>query len=248
LTFSSLILISKDMRTESRTRNEAVFLEIREDILSGVLQPGSRLRFADMCERYRTSVGVVREALSRISEQGLAKAEPQLGFSVIPVSIRDLRDLTDARCDIEGQTLRYSVMDGDLTWESSIVAAHHRLVRTPMRVGDDQAFNKDWSVVHKHFHTVLLDGCGNMRLKSIALSLRDAAEVYWRAAARPVGSGQRDVVAEHRQIVDAAVNRDADAAVAALVHHIRATTDYIIEHSAFALGDGQSENGSRKST
>lgn len=232
------------MRVESRTRNEAVFLQIREDILAGVLQPGSRLRFADMCARYGTSVGVVREALSRISEQGLARSEPQLGFSVVPVSIHDLRELTDVRCDIEGLTLRYSVMEGDLNWESTIIAAHHVLVRTPAHLGDEKrTFNEEWGVVHKHFHTVLLDGCRNQRLRSIALSLRDAAEVYRRAASRPVGSNQRDVATEHKQILDAAVSRDADAAVAALVHHIRATTDYIIEHSASAFADGSPEDG-----
>jgi len=217
------------MLSESRTRNEAVFNRIREDILCGVLAPGSRLRFADMCARYGTSVGVVREALSRISEQGLARMEPQLGFSVVPVSVNDLRDLTEARCDIEGLTLRYSVQHGDLAWESSVIAIHHRLTRTPTHIGDDsRTFNEEWGTIHKQFHAALLEGCPNRRLKGIALSLRDAAEVYRRAGQRPTDhASERDVEAEHRAIVDAVISRDADAAVAALVHHIRATTDYL---------------------
>lgn len=226
------------MPPETRTRNEAVFMQIREDILSGNLAPGTRLRFAEMCARYKTSVGVVREALTRIAEQGLARSEPQLGFSVVPVSVRDLHELTDVRCDIEGLAFRYSVQQGGLSWEADIVAAHHWLAKTPTHIdGPHRVFNEEWAVVHNKFHTALLDGCSNQRLKSIALSLRDAAEVYRRAAHRPVGyTSQRDTAAEHREILEAALNRDADAAVAALVRHIRATTDHLIQHNSAALG------------
>jgi DNA-binding GntR family transcriptional regulator len=238
------------MPPEIRTRNEAIFSQIREDILTGELAPGTRLRFAEMCARYNTSVGVVREALTRIAEQGLARSEPQLGFSVVPVSIRDLRELTDLRCDIEGLTLRYAVLGGDLAWESSIVAAHHLLSRTPTRSADgSNTLNDEWSVAHKNFHEALLEGCPNRRLKGIALSLRDSAEVYRRAAQRrPMGqTSQRDVAAEHRELLEAAVNRDADAAVDALQRHIRATTTYQIEHNSPAFEQGEDNRSVRSS-
>jgi DNA-binding GntR family transcriptional regulator len=238
------------MPPEMRTRNEAIFSQIREDILSGELAPGTRLRFAEMCARYSTSVGVVREALTRIAEQGLARSEPQLGFSVVPVSVRDLRELTDLRCDIEGLTLRYAVLGGDLAWEAGIVAAHHRLSRTPTRSADGSGkLNDEWAVAHKQFHNALLEGCPNRRLKSIALSLRDSAEVYRRAAQRrPVGqASQRDVAAEHRELLEAAVNRDVDAAVDALQRHIRATTRYLLEHNSPAFEQGEDDRDARSS-
>jgi DNA-binding GntR family transcriptional regulator len=250
LTFAGGMAYQRPMPPEIRTRNEAIFSQIREDILSGELAPGSRLRFAEMCSRYNTSVGVVREALTRIAEQGLARSEPQLGFSVVPVSVRDLRELTDLRCDIEGLTLRYAVLGGDLAWEGNIVAAHHRLTRTPARSADGSGrLSNEWSIAHNQFHNALLDGCPNRRLKSIALSLRDSAEVYRRAAQRrPVAQAdQRDVAAEHRELLEAAVNRDAEAAVGALQRHIRATTTYLIEHNSPAFEQGEDEREVRSS-
>lgn len=226
------------MPDQPSTRNEAVFQRIRADILSGELPPGSRLRFAEMRKRYDTSVGVVREALSRIAEQGLARSEPQLGFSVAPVSTQGLRELTDTRCDIEGLVFKYAVRDAGLEWESSILAAHHTLDRTPMRV--DGHFNDDWARAHKAFHHALLAGCPNRRLLAIALSLRDAAEFYRRAAQRPVGHGvDRDVAVEHAELLRAGLARDEEAAVSAIVHHIRATTDYLLEN-AHGLDEGSS--------
>src|SRR3954451_12984440 len=64
------------------TRSEQVFSQLRTDILSGRLLPGTRLRFADLTERYDCSTSVVREGLSRLAEQGLVQSEPQHGFHV----------------------------------------------------------------------------------------------------------------------------------------------------------------------
>lgn len=225
------------------TRGESVFLQLREDILAGRLEPGSRLRFEVICRSYGTSVGVVREALSRLAAQGLVQSEPQQGFRVAPISVKDLLDLTDARCEIEGLVLRHAVEQGDLEWESRVVAAHHSLERTPTRIGDDPGvFNEDYPKVHKEFHRMLLVGCANSRLLDIALSLRDAAEMYRRSADRPVGYSHRDGAGEHLRILEATLARDADAAVEALTVHIRNTTDYLLQDpNALFQGSDQAD-------
>ena len=109
------------MSARSATRTEQVYSSIRADILSGRLEPGARLPFADLTDRYGASMGALREALQRLAEQGLVVNEPQQGFRVQALSVDDLRDLTAARCEIEGLALRYSIAHGDLAWESGIV-------------------------------------------------------------------------------------------------------------------------------
>lgn len=226
------------MARQSHTLTETVFQQIRGDILSGEHAPGARLRFAEMCARYGTSVGVVREALSRLAEQGLVQSEPQLGFCVTPVSLEGLLELTDARCEIEGLVFRRSVQEGDLDWESAVVASHHTLQRTPTRI--DGHFNQSWGVAHAAFHTTLLDGCPNRRLLNMALAMRDAAEVYRRAWQRPVGDNAlRDVAAEHKRLMDIAVARDVELAFDAIGQHIRATTDYMVQHSPEAIAPAE---------
>lgn len=206
----------------SPTRAGAVYEQIKREIFAGTLQPGQRLRFIELAERFSVSQSVLREALTRLAEQGLAVSVPQQGFRVVSLSLADLEELTEARCAIETLALRYAVARGTVEWESELVAAHHIMATTPM--GVDGEANPDWIERHERFHRRLLDGCGNGRLLDVALSLRDSAALY-RHWSQPLGKDyDRDVAAEHRALLDAALARDADSAAALLAEHIERTT------------------------
>ena len=217
----------------TRTKAERVYEVLRADILAGRLQPGSRLRYAELCDRYETSTGVLREAMLRLSEQGLVKGEPQQGFQVVDLSIEDLRDLTGARVVLESLALRSALADGDIEWESRILASHHRLSRTAQYNADDpDRLSDEWVAEHAEFHRALLDGCTNRRIKEIASSLRDSAELY-RRWSLPLGKGaDRDVAAEHDELLQAVLDRDTDRAVQSLTNHITATSNILLDSYA----------------
>jgi len=221
------------MATAAPTRTEQVYARMRADILAGHWTPGAKLPFAELVARYGGSTSVIREGLTRLVEQGLVQAEPQHGFRVMPLSISDLVDLTTARCELEGLVLRLSIEAGDLEWESAIVAAQHTLERTPMTAGagaddDSGALSDEWRAAHARFHNALIAGCPNVRLRTMAASLRDAAELY-RSWSGPLGHDQhRDIPAEHEAIAEAALSRDAHRAVAELTRHLRRTADLLI--------------------
>ncbi|AKS35278.1 GntR family transcriptional regulator [Mycolicibacterium goodii] len=209
-----------------------VYQALRADILAGRLAPGSRLGFAALVDRYDCSIGAIREALQRLSEQELVVAEPKRGFRVVAISSEDLSDLTEARCEIEVLALRYAVNRGDLAWESKVVAAHHRMERTPMyATADPDRFNDDWVLAHAAFHQALLDGCPNRRILATASALRDSAELY-RQWSAPRHDRKRDIAAEHRAILDAAVGRDPDLACDLLTAHIERTTNVLLSSPA----------------
>ena len=193
--------------------------------MTGRVLPGTKLRFAELTERYDCSTSVVREGLTRLAEQGLVQAEPQHGFHVTSLSLDDLEDLTTARCELEGLVLRISIEHGDIAWESELVAAHHALDRTAMETeGDPVLMTDEWTQAHARFHGALLAACPNQRLRNMALSLRDAAELY-RRWSQPIGHDEhRDVRGEHRALVDAALRGDAIEAVRLLEEHLRRTT------------------------
>lgn len=206
------------------TRSVVVFEQLRDDVLRGVLTPGARLRLVELAARFSVSQSVVREALTRLAEQGLAVTVPQQGFRVTPISSKDLDELTEARGLIETLVLRQAVRLGDITWESSVVAAHHRLANTP-KTRPDGGIDSAWLAAHEQYHQDLLRGCGNARLYGAAMSLRDAAALY-RRWSRPLGQDHaRDIDAEHRDVLGAVLAHDADRAADLLGQHIQRTSD-----------------------
>jgi DNA-binding GntR family transcriptional regulator len=208
-----------------------VYAELRADILGGRQRPGARLPFAELTARYAASMGVVREALNRLAAEGLVEAEPQFGFRVVPLSVADLKHLTEARAAIETLVLGQAVEHGGVAWEADVLAAHHRLERTPQRAADDPGrLSDDWTVAHAAYHHALLAGCPNPRLLAVAESLRDSAELYRRWSV-PFAHARRDIPGEHRAILDAVLAHDTGAATTALAAHIRQTTDVLLEHA-----------------
>jgi len=210
------------------SRATLVYEALRRDILSGDFAPGERLAFTSLTPRYECSVGVLREALQRLAEQGLVDATPAFGFRVTAISPADLEELTTARQEIEVLALRYAIRGGDTAWEARLVAAHHILSQSVQYEDIDAArFTEAWAVAHNDFHVALLTGCANRRILASALGLRDAAELYWRWSA-PHYDRERDIAHEHREILEATLAREEDHAADLLSRHISRTTDKLL--------------------
>lgn len=216
---------------DTSMRTEVVYEALRSDILEGGLKPSHRLKLAMLGERFSVSMSVVREALTRLAEQGLVVSSPMRGFMVTPLSVEDLVDITQTRTRLETMALRDSIKRGDVAWEGRVLAAHHALSRAPEpRVSADTA--AAWRQCHRAFHQALLGGCGSPRLQAIANGLRDSAEIYRSWARSLARDGSRDLVAEHRYIMELTLAGDADAAAAALTVHIERTTAALLAYAA----------------
>lgn len=209
------------------TRADETFYRLKFDILNGQFAPGAKLAFVELGARYSVSTGVLREVLPRLVGEGLATSEPQIGFKVVSVSRPDLEQLTSAREALEGLVIVEAVNNGDLQWESSVVAAHHALARTP-HVVESGGINPDWIAAHEQFHLALLAGCGNSYLVDSARRLRTIAQVYRYWSKEQAELAKRDVAAEHQAIADAVVHREAEECARLTRHHIRLTTDLLL--------------------
>ncbi len=222
-------LMSRHSLSGTVSRTHAVYHQVRSDVIAGRLQPGERLKINELSEALAVSLGAMREALSRLTSEGLVLAEPQRGFRVAPISITDLRDLTMIRVEIESLCLRRAIALGDMAWESDIVAAFHSLSRTPDRMaGDARGLNENWLMAHALFHRALVGACDSSWLLRLQEMLYTQSERY-RCLSLSGGESERDVGLEHRDIVDAVLDRAADVAVALLTAHFE-TTSRILEN------------------
>jgi DNA-binding GntR family transcriptional regulator len=223
----------------SGTRADDLYERLRADIFTARLKPGQRLKFPELCAQYGTSVGPVREALTRLTAERLVSLQAHQGYAVASLSVEELTDLTAARVELEALTFRQAILFGDDRWESEVVATHHMLSLRERQVAEGVR-DDTWHQAHEAFHAALLAGCGNRRLVHMAESLRAEAELYLRWAAPLIPENNRDPAAEHQALADAAINRDAEGGVQLLREHIAFTTQMLLSHPMNA--DASSES------
>ena len=227
---TSIGLSFSESAAEDRPRSltSAVQERLRADILSTRLLPGQKLHIAGLAKQFSVSLAAVREALSRLVADGLVQASDQRGFRVSPVSLADLRDVTQTRIDIEGLALRRSIERGGQDWLASVEAAWDSLKAVPHRYPDDPTVHyEEWVVRHRVFHRALVNACGSPWMLGFRDVLHEQSERYRRLSIRREVGRPRDVEAEHAAIVDAVLRRDAEAAVAALSHHFSITRESV---------------------
>jgi DNA-binding GntR family transcriptional regulator len=217
------------VRESSHNLTQGAYEALRADLLACRVAPGSRLKIQELCQQHAVSLGAIREALSRLTSEGLVVAEPQRGFRAAPISRADLEDLTMVRIEVESLCLSRAIEIGTVDWEARLVAAFHRLSRTPERVASDPARSADdWAEAHAGFHSALVDGADSPWLLRLHGQLYAQSERYRRLSI-PLGSMDRDVDGEHRQIMEAALARDAARANGLMRRHIGATTTILLK-------------------
>ena len=124
---------------------------------------------------------------------------------------------------LDVQALADAIALGDDAWEANIVSAFHRLEKVEQRLdGGPVVLDDEWGQLHRHFHLALIAACASERQRQWSASLFDQAERYRRFSAR-----NRQMVRgksnEHRQLMQATLNRDSRTACALLDEHIRST-------------------------
>lgn len=225
----------------------SAYSRLREDILNVTLKPNMKLRIRDLCERYEVGLSPMREALSRLASEGLVVQTAQRGFTVASFSVQELIELVRTKKWLNEIGVRESILHGDAAWEEGVLLAFHRLAKTPRFLDgesdDGSGRNADWNAAHLAFHTSLINACRSEWLKSFCRTLFAASERY-RAVAR-MKSQPTKRLEEHRQIMEAAVNRDADLTVQLLNAHFENTVNLVLANLE-QLGEGAEPEAGRR--
>jgi len=210
------------------TQADQAYDALLAEILDCRLAPGAKVTISDVAERLGFSPGAVREALSRLAAEKWTVATAQKGYSVTPVSVEELHDLTRARIFIEQFCLRSAIAHGDVEWESAAVAAYHRLHRVPLVVAEAAGrLNPAWAAAHTTFHAALAAGCDSPWMLNLRGILYAQSERY-RSLSFALGRENRDVDAEHEQILKACLARDADRVCGLIESHLNRTSDILL--------------------
>jgi DNA-binding GntR family transcriptional regulator len=220
-------LAFEESDTPPRTLVEGAYLALRRDIIEGRRAPGEKLRVEHLKDEYGVGAGTLREAFSLLLSDALVVAEGQRGFRVTPMSLDDLRDITQTRILLETEAVRLSLRAADARWEAGVVAAWHRLTRAEERLGrrtPDKV--REWELCNQGFHEALIANCDSRWIRYLLGIVYRQSERYRHLTISSRGS-PRDVHAEHAAIFEAAMAGQIKQTTAAVARHISMTFETV---------------------
>lgn len=215
--------------TDKGSLSQVAWQTLLNDIVSGRLLPESRLRIGELRKTYGIGASPLREALSRLLADRFVVMQERKGFSVAPMSLAELRDLTDLRKVLEKQSLRISLEKGGDEWEAAVIGVYHRLVKAEQRLKDKvEGATEEWEVLNEQFHETLVSACDSEHL----LRFRRMAYTYalrYRRVCLSITSVSRNAMAEHKALCDAALARDITLMCEIIDGHLEALYTKVAE-------------------
>ena len=208
------------------------YRRLRHDILFNNLKPDEKLKIENLRYRYALGGTPIREALNLLTSDGLVERFDQRGFRVAGATLEKFKDIYAMRHWLEERALRESIAAASVAWEEAIVLSHHHLSRVD-RVRAEPSFlpTVEWEMLHRQFHMDLIANCSSPTLLRFCEQLYDL-NIRYRYIAMPKSYPNRKLEDEHRAIMDAAISRNADKAVALLAEHYQRSAMILEERLA----------------
>jgi DNA-binding GntR family transcriptional regulator len=196
-----------------RTISDQAYEVMRERILNGAMPGGSPVRQDTVADELGVSKIPLREALTRLEQDGLVISFPNRGFIVRSMSADEAEEVFELRLKLEPDAMGRACLKVDKADQEAAQAALDAMERDVSPGGVQNV------VLNRQFHMALVRPGVGLVTGQFVERLNVLAERYVRMHLEPVGRDSR-AHAEHRALLTAWLERDAERVVALSTAHI----------------------------
>jgi DNA-binding GntR family transcriptional regulator len=216
---------SRDMAVPAGGRSiaERAYQRLRLAIVECRLAPEQRLTEASVAQQLQVGKTPAREALRRLVLEGLARVTPRHGYTVAPITLRDVQELFDLRLLVEPAAA--ALASGNL--EAALMSRLKRLSQVGYGEGGRDSVRK-FVRANTEFHMQIAHLSGNHRIAQLAAQLLSESERLINFGVLLHPQSER-TVDEHRRLFEALASGDANSARQIAEEHIRATRQMVVE-------------------
>ena len=198
----------RQIQRSRRTLATEVYDLLKWDILTCELLPGQMINESDLVRQFEVSKTPIREALKMLTQEGLVRSMPSIGYIVAPIDLDELQEVYDMHKILEAAAVERAIeritdeeLDRleELVGESFILSDKESIIR--------------WFKSNTEFHIAIAEASGNHRLVG---ALRNVLEEMFRPSFLVElysGLNTEVFIADHRRIVEALRRKDAKLAV-----------------------------------
>ncbi|WP_024277785.1 GntR family transcriptional regulator [Xanthobacter sp. 126] len=201
---------------------ERVYEDLRVAITLGEIPQGQVFNEADLIARYKVSTSPLREALTRLRQDGLVKVIPRRGYAVVELTLRDFHELVQMRMIAEGAAAELAAPR--ITEQH--VAEMQRLSSATLVVGDAQSY-RNFMRANQAFHELISSVADNTRLLKVTTQTFDEIQRVLFAGLGEIEAD--DLRHDHDDIIAALARRDGPAARRAVIEHIKLSRDRVVQ-------------------
>lgn len=224
-----------DEKVTAKSLVDVVAERIEAAIISGALEPGSRLSEQALAASLGVSRGPLREAIRRLEGRKLLERTPNIGVRVAALSLKDLNELLQIREALEGMACALAAInmtDAEIAELRKLLEGHERQKSVQEGKGYYQE-SKDFD-----FHFRIVTGSRNERLAQMLLGdLYYLLRVYRYKSSTKPGRAMK-ALDEHKAVVDALERRDPVLAEQTMREHLRHARTYVEEQLAAQAEQG----------
>ena len=198
--------------SDSRLLREKVYDDLRADMISCRLAPGTEIRESELAQRFGVSKSPVRDALMRLEREGLVITLPRQGYRVAPVSLADAQDMFHLRDALEQACMERITRR----------ASDEQLAELDrFRRFDAAAWQGGFVAYNREFHRTLARIAGNARMRDHLIDLIDQMERAVQLSVSSLKKGDpQSLVDEHVQLIEALQARQAARAQRLASRHV----------------------------
>ncbi|OLS02840.1 GntR family transcriptional regulator [Tissierella creatinophila] len=202
------------IKKDSKSLSMSVFEELEEKILNGKIKPGENLTEIKLSSDIGVSRTPVREALRMLEQKNLVQITPNKGAIVLGINEKDLNDIYTIRMNIEGLGSRWTVeniTDEQIKELKEIV----ELQEFYMMKNSLEQINQ----LDAKFHEKMYEYSNSRTLQHMLSDLHHMIKRYRKISFNSKGRTEK-AIQEHREILEAVINHDPDAAERLTINHI----------------------------
>jgi DNA-binding GntR family transcriptional regulator len=198
---------------------DRIFEILQDAIIKGEITAGSKISEPELAKTYAISRGTLREALSRLEERHLVIRSPNHGARVAPLTYEDVIETYQIREVLGGlgaSLAAQRMTDAEISGLSKLLDDHEKSIE------EDHGLSYYQKEGEFDFHYRILQGSRNKSLlNNVEGALYQLIRMY-RYQFSTASSRPYQALKEHRRIVAAIEERDAELADLLMRRHIRA--------------------------
>ncbi|HHY78529.1 MAG TPA: GntR family transcriptional regulator [Clostridiales bacterium] len=206
------------------TLGDQIYSILREDIISQRIKCGEKLTLKALQERFDVSSTPIREAIKRLSQEGLVEHVTNVGAKVIDIKEKDIIEIYDFCAVLDSAALKYAMRNSE--YEELVYELENCIKSQEISLNSDNI--KNFKLHSDNFHDILYKYADNSRLYDAARSIRSQFTILTNKYQNIIDA-ETTVLSEHKELLEAIKSKDIENASSIMTRHFENAKNYLLQ-------------------